>query len=84
MIQGFVGAVERLPRSARRLWNRSHRRDFNIGIQAAMQPHGYELRLEPATVQAAARVGASIGVTVYAPEPQPPSTSPGRARRPRA
>ena len=82
IIQRFVNAIERLPRSARRLWDQSQRREFNIGIQAAMQPHGFELRLDPTTVEAAARVGASIGVTVYAPE-QPPPASPGRARRPR-
>lgn len=86
IIQRFVHAVERLPRPARRLWNDAHQREFNIGIQAAMQPHGYELRLDPATVQAAARVGASIGVTVYAPEWPPKAKAPsrGRARRPRA
>jgi len=84
LIQRFVAAIERLPRPARRLWNQARRREFNIGIQAALQPHGFELRLEPATVQAVARVGASIGVTVYAPEHQPPVTSPDRARRPRA
>ena len=84
IIRRFVEAIERLPRSARQLWNQSLRREFNIGIQAALQPHGYELRLDPVTVQAAARVGASIGVTVYAPEHQPPVTSPDRARRPRA
>jgi hypothetical protein len=84
LIRRFVAAIERLPRPARRLWNQSHRREFNIGIQAAMQPHGFELRLEPATVEAAARVGASIGVTVYAPEREQPATSRGRARRPRA
>jgi hypothetical protein len=84
IIQRLVAAIERLPRPARRLWNHSRRREFNIGIQAAMRPHGFELRLDPATVQAVARVGASMGVTVYAPERPPPPTSRDRARRPRA
>ena len=65
LITRFVRLVERLPRSERRVWDRARVREFNVGIQAAAGPASYELRLAHPTVRAAARVNASIGITVY-------------------
>jgi hypothetical protein len=65
LIRRFVALVRRLPRPERRLWDRAHLREFNVGIQAAAYPASYELHLDPATVRAAASVNAAIGVTVY-------------------
>jgi hypothetical protein len=65
LIRRFVALVRRLPRAERRVWDRAQLREFNVGIQAAGWPASYELRLDPATVRAAASVNAAIGVTVY-------------------
>jgi hypothetical protein len=65
LIRRFVALIKRLPRAERRLWDRAHLREFNVGIQAAACPASYELHLNPATVRAAASVNAAIGVTVY-------------------
>lgn len=65
LIRRFVSLVERLPRSQRRLWDRSSVREFNVGIQAAATTAAYELRLAHPTVLAAANVNARIGMTVY-------------------
>lgn len=65
LITRFVKLVKRLPPAERRLWDSAHRREFNIGIQAALGPASYELHLDPATLKAAADVHATIGVTVY-------------------
>jgi len=42
-------------------------RDFNIGVQAAMQPRSYEMPLAAEIVKAASKVNARIVLTVYAP-----------------
>jgi hypothetical protein len=68
LIRRFVELVKRLPRRARRLWNEADRREFNIGIEAAVRSQIFELRLQPRTLEAVARVGGRIVVTVYAPE----------------
>ena len=65
LIRRFVALVKRLPHAERRLWDRAHLREFNVGIQAATGPASYELHLEPATVRDAASVNAGIGITVY-------------------
>ena len=65
VIRRFVRLVERLPRTARTLWNRAQTREFNIGVQAEATPLRYDLQLKPETVLAMARVHARLGVTVY-------------------
>jgi hypothetical protein len=64
-IRRLVGAILRLPPRARTRWSGATRREFNIGIQAASQPHASEFRIEPATVALIARVGGRLVVTVY-------------------
>ena len=71
LVRRFVELIRKLPRAEKRVWDRATQREFNIGIQAGVQPHGYELHLDPETVHAAASVGAGIGVTVYAASPPP-------------
>ena len=65
VLRRFVRLVERLPRPARALWNRARVREFNIGVQAAVKPHSFELHLKDATVHAVAAVNGRIGMTVY-------------------
>ncbi len=70
IILGFVRLIEKLPRSQRSTWNRALLRQFNIGIQAEKQPRSFELPVKAKTLAAAARVGADLVVTVYAPNPE--------------
>ena len=65
---GLVRVIERLPPDAQRHWAQASVREFNIGVQAAAEPHAFEVRLSPNAVSAAARVGAGIVLTVYAPQ----------------
>ena len=81
LIQILVGLVERLPRSQRSVWDSASRREFNIGIQSASEPTSYELHLDPSTVRAAARVNATIGVTVYGVIVRPQTARPLRTAR---
>jgi hypothetical protein len=83
LIRDFVALIRRLPPKGRAWWNRAHRRDFNVGIQAATKPHSYELPLDPATVRAAAAVNARIVITVYGADPNAESPRRAASRRPR-
>jgi hypothetical protein len=65
-VRGFVSIVSTLPPSARRLWDDATRKEFNIGIQAGSTPPKLEIALESETVADVARLGARIGITVYA------------------
>lgn len=67
VVRQLVRLVERLPRKARRLWNLADAREFNLGIEAAAKSPAFELRLQPATLEAVANVNGRIVFTVYAP-----------------
>jgi hypothetical protein len=64
-IRRMVAAIDRLPPRERTRWRRATRRDFDVGIQAALRPHARAYAIEPATVALTARVGARLVVTVY-------------------
>jgi hypothetical protein len=67
--------IKCLPRSERQLWNTAKIRDFNIGLQAGLQPFCTEFALEAETVRATSDLDARIVLSVYAPE-KAPSTTP--------
>lgn len=60
--------VQRLPPRHRKVWNSAKLREFNIGIQAGFEPHGFELHLQQRTVDAISAVQGTLAVTVYAPD----------------
>jgi len=67
-IRIFAALIRGLPKSERRLWDTATARDFNVGVQAAMQPHSYEIRLAHETVKTFSALKARIVVTVYGAE----------------
>jgi hypothetical protein len=75
LVVDLVQVVNALPPQARAIWNRAHRRDLNIGIQAGVAPYSYELALRPETLRLASSVNARIVVTVYAAEAHPARTT---------
>ena len=84
LIRRFVAMIKALPRPARKLWNSAQSREFNIGVQGALSPRAFELRLQPETLDAAASVNGRIVVTVYAaelPQPKAMRTRTARVRR---
>jgi hypothetical protein len=83
LIRRFVTLVETLPRSRRAMWNRARVREFNVGIQAGTSPYSYELRLQPETLLAVARVDARVGLTVYSAAPSATSRAKGPRSAPR-
>jgi hypothetical protein len=72
-IREFCSLIKCLPRPERQLWNAAKIRDFNIGIQARLQPFCTEFALEAETVRATSELGARIVFSVYAPEKARPT-----------
>lgn len=66
-IKKFAALINSLPSPARRLWDTAKRRDFSIGVQAAMESEVVDFPLELETVRAVASLKARIVITVYAP-----------------
>jgi hypothetical protein len=76
-ILGLISLIRGLPRVHRKTWDLAKRREFNIGIEAGLEPHGFELRLQQQTLRAISDVGGVVVITVYAPDLQE-ATSPRR------
>ena len=67
-IRKFVALINSLPKPALKLWDAAKRRDFSVGVQAAIQSEVLDIVLETETVRAAASLNARIVITVYAPQ----------------
>jgi len=67
-ILGLVRLIRLLPRVHRTIWSSAQRREFNIGIEAGLEPHGSEFRLHERTLKAIAAVRGDLVITVYAPD----------------
>lgn len=65
-IRGFVTLVAGLPAQGRAVWARADK-EFDIGVQGGFEPRSAEWVLEPKIVQALARLGAQVRLTVYSP-----------------
>jgi hypothetical protein len=65
-IRAFVGLIDGLSPSARRLWDEANVRNFDIGIQGGVTPRAFQFSLSPDTLAAASRLKASVALTVYA------------------
>ena len=65
-IVGLIDLVQRLPPRFRKVWDSAKAREFNVGIEAGVEPHAFELRLQPRTVDALSRVRGALVFTVYA------------------
>jgi hypothetical protein len=68
IILRFVALIDRLPAAAKTTWSESSARTFDIGIRAGRATPPFHVSLRPATVEAIARIGATMAVTVYPPE----------------
>ena len=57
-----------LPAPARRLWREAETRVFNVGFQSGLGPQIFEAGIGTAALAAAARLRASVVVTIYGAE----------------
>ncbi len=68
VIARFCDALEHLPTAVRGLWNAATVREFNIGLEGGFHPHASEWRLSNKLLRRISALGASVGITVYAPD----------------
>jgi hypothetical protein len=67
-IRSFAALINALPKVERKLWDTAKVRDFNVGVQAAMQPHSYEIPIAYETIKIVSELKARIVLTIYAAE----------------
>jgi Protein of unknown function (DUF2442) len=65
----FCRLVRRLRGPARTAWQKASSREFDIGIQAGLEPHAAEWVLSRKVINAVHDVGAHVRLTVYSPRP---------------
>lgn len=64
-IRRFARLIERLPAPARRIWDASRRRDFDIGIELGAGRNASAIELSAQTVRLVASFGGRIVLTCY-------------------
>jgi hypothetical protein len=78
-IRSLATLIHTLPKAERELWDTANVRDFNVGVQAAMRPHSYEIPLAYETIKIASALKARIVFTIYAAEA--PKSKKGPAKK---
>ena len=63
----FCRLVRQLRGAGRAAWQKASSREFDIGIQAGLEPHAAEWVLSRKVLDVVHRVGAHIRLTVYSP-----------------
>jgi hypothetical protein len=63
-IHALCAAVESLPPTARRLWNKS-RKTFDVGYELRASEQSSRFSLRPDTLERIVKLGASLTVTYY-------------------
>jgi len=79
-IIGLTRLVKGLPPHYRKVWDSAKSREFNVGIQSGLEPHGFRLSLDRRTVEALREVRGALVFTVYAPALATTERSPSRKR----
>ena len=64
-VQDLCKAIERLPASGRKIWNRASRKTFDIGYELASECRSVQVTLKPETIRRIVTVGATIAFTCY-------------------
>ena len=67
-IRRLAALIDRLPPTARALWDSAQSRTFNIGINGGLGPRAHEIPLQAKTIAEVARLGGCIAVTIYGAE----------------
>ena len=81
LIRRMVTLLNKMPGSARHLWDRAQFKQFNIGIQAALKPHAFDIQIGHETLREVVGLGARLVVTVYAAKAPKARKSPRPRKR---
>ncbi len=64
-INEFCKLIENLSISSKRVWDKCHRKEFDLGFQCGNTPKTFKTIIQSSTIKRCAELGASIMFTVY-------------------
>jgi hypothetical protein len=65
LILNFADAIKHLDERAKSIWERAHRKTFDIGYEADANPGNFRSELNFETIKAIYEVGATVILTIY-------------------
>ncbi|HEU0291098.1 MAG TPA: hypothetical protein VFR47_00075 [Anaerolineales bacterium] len=66
VVNRYCDLVEKLPTTARKIWDSCATRIIDIGVESGSSPHNYRFEVQHRTISRVSGIGASLVVTVYA------------------
>jgi hypothetical protein len=64
-IEEFCNLIEKLSPETRKIWNKCHRKEFDIGFQCGNTSKTFRTAISAKTVQKCAKLEATVTITVY-------------------
>ena len=64
-INEFCNLIENLSRESKEVWNKCHRKEFDIGFQTGNTSKSFQTQIKSETIKRCAKLGATILITVY-------------------
>ena len=64
-INEFCNLLENLSEESQQIWNKCHRKEFDIGFQSGNTPKSFRTQIRAETIERCAKLGATIEITVY-------------------
>ncbi len=65
LISAFCDLIENLSAESRQIWDKCHRKEFDIGFESGNTAKSFHTQIRAETIKRCAELGASIMITVY-------------------
>jgi hypothetical protein len=65
LISAFCDLIENLSADSRQIWDKCHRKEFDIGFESGNTIKSFHTQIRAETIKRCAELGASIMITVY-------------------
>ena len=75
-VSRYAAIFDALPPEQRAVWDGCTDRCVNVGLQAGFRPHAFPLLVSHNAIAELARLRLRLQITLYAPDPNPPTTDP--------
>ena len=65
LISAFCDLIENLSATSRQIWDKCHRKEFDIGFESGNTIKSFHTQVRAETIKRCAELGASVLITVY-------------------
>ena len=65
LISAFCDLIKNLSPKSRQIWDKCHRKEFDIGFESGNTAKSFRTRIRAETIKRCAKLGASVMITVY-------------------